>query len=135
MSYTHAQRDIMVATNSAIINAAGSVFWAPGYQSFCLQAVAAVVTTTLDTAACVLTITKRVTAGSNTSEVTIDTLTIPNTTAAGKVVYVHGLDTIISPGDEIEIAGDGGSTAGVAHIVIYGYTVASSPTSDMILSA
>lgn len=129
------QQDILVATNSAIINAAGSVFWAPGYHSFHLQAVAAVVTTTLDTADAVLTITRRVTAGSNTNEVTIDTLTVPNTTAAGQVVYVDGLDTIIAPGEEIEIAGDGGSTAGVAHIVIFGHTVPSSPNSDMTESA
>lgn len=133
--YSNTQMDILVAANSTIVNAAGSVFWAPGYHSFRLQAVAAVVTTTLDTADAVLTITRRITAGSNTGEVTIDTLTIPNTTAAGQVIYVDGLDTIIAPGEEIEIAGDGGSTAGVAHIVIFGHVVASSPNSDMTESA
>lgn len=134
MSYEN-QYEIMVAANSAIINTAGSVFWAPGIKAFRLQGVAAVVTTTLDTAAAVLTITKRVTAGSNTNEVTIDTLTVPNTTAAGKVVYLKDLDTIIEPGEEIEIAGDGGSTAGVAHIVIFGHCVPFSTNSDMVLSA
>lgn len=134
MSYDN-QFEIMVAANSGIINTAGSVYWAPGMKAFRLQGVAAVVTTTLDTAACVLTITKRITAGSNSGEVTIDTLTVPNTTAAGKVIYLKDLDTLIEPGEEIEIAGDGGSTAGVAHIVIFGHSVPFSTNSDMTLSA
>lgn len=104
----------------------------------------AVVTTLVasDTAEAVITIKRRPTYGSATGEVSIGTLTIPDTTAAGKVIYKNVSPVEIQPGDQVvfEIttaATDGSSVAGN---VVYGLRISANEeeeanSSDMVLSA
>lgn len=137
--YSNEQQDILVAAADAMLSTAASKFWAPGYSPFHLKAVAVVVTTGVTTTAAVVTITKRVTAGSNTNEVTVDTITVPVVATAplGTVVYVDGLDVTVSPGEELEFAGGGEGDAGAGHIVIFGNFLPPDPANntDMVVSA
>lgn len=116
------QQDILVAAADAMLSTAAVKFWAPGFCPFHLKGIAVVVTTGVTTTAAVLTVTKRVTAGSNTNEVTIDTITVPVVATAplGTVLFVDGLDTIVRPGEELEFSGGGEGDAGAGHIVIFG---------------
>ena len=89
-----------------------------------LRAAYALVTTAVaaDLTAPVIAIKRRPTYGSTTGEETIDTITIPDGTAAGKVMYVNFEPVQVQAGDQIvfEIttaATDSGSAAGAA---VYG---------------
>lgn len=77
----------------------------------------AAVDVVLDTSATVVTVTKRVTMGSDTSAVAITTLTVPTLTAAGKVVYKDFADMTsanctLNPGDELKFVRDSGGGSG-----------------------
>lgn len=80
-----------------------------------VEAAFAQVVTTFDTADTVLTISRRPTPGSDTGKVSIGTLTIPNAAAAPNVYYKEfTTPTKVSPGEEILIETDGGTTNGTA---------------------
>jgi hypothetical protein len=85
-----------------------------GLQPFKVTDLTAQVVTTFDTADTVLTVTRRPTPGSGTGAVTIGTLTIPNAAAAPNVYYKEFDPVTISPGEEIVISTDGGTTNGTA---------------------
>lgn len=138
MAYNHDVMQFQVGASGVDLATAGSIgTFTPGYQPFMVQAVAVVMTATNTVAATVLTITLRPTAGSNTSETTVDTITIPINGAAGSVYYVHQLETKVMPGMDLEIATDGGGTVANGTVIVYGNFSWDNPqsNSDMILSA
>lgn len=75
-------------------------FWGPAYQPVVVRGFA-VVTRAVVCCAGEVALDKRPTAGDDTSRSELDTLTIANATAAGKVIYVDGLNTKISPSEEL----------------------------------
>jgi hypothetical protein len=89
----------------------------PGHQPFRVRAVAIALDTGLATSGAVITISKRVTPGSDTSKVDIDTLTIPVSGAAGHVYYNDSLNTKISPGEQLSIVSDGVPSAGSGRVI------------------
>lgn len=86
----------------------------PGLQPFEVVGLSALVTTQFDTADTVLTVRKRITLGSDTGSTIIGTMTIPNGALVGKVYYKKFAAVKVSPGDELVISTDGGTTAGTA---------------------
>lgn len=86
-----------------------------GLQPMLVKALTAQVVTTFDTADTILTVTRRPTPGSGTGAVEIGTLTIPNAAAAPNVYYKEFNPPVkVSPGEELVISTDGGTTAGTA---------------------
>lgn len=76
-----------------------------------LLRVGAAVTVVAD-ATLVLTITRRVTIGSDDSAEAVTTVTIPNTTAAGKVMYKDITPIDLNPGDQLKYAWANSGTTG-----------------------
>lgn len=109
MAYTHNQFERLVA-NRVDLATDTSYFMSAGFTPFILKAAAVVVTTATASSSVIVTITRRITAGSNTGEVAVDVITVPVSTAQGSVVYVDGLDTKVSPGEELEFAVSGSGT-------------------------
>lgn len=118
----------IVPASNAFLTAA-SLTSVAGWASFyCLESVKVIrimgiVTTALvaDTAVPVVTFYKRITQGSDTGAVSIGTLTFPDSTAAGKVVYKNVEGTKLTIGDELYIkvttaATSAGSVAGAAFL-------------------
>jgi hypothetical protein len=124
MAYTHSKYEVDVrqADGTALADmgaAAGNAVWAPGYMPHILRAVALVFTEVCDAVETV-TITKRVTAGSDTDEETIDVITTTVAdSAAGEVMYVDGLDVEIAPGEELQVTWTSAGSTGIAHIKAY----------------
>ena len=54
-----------------------------------LYAVGVMITTVTDSNAATCTVTRRVTTGSDTNAVAVDVIHIPNTSAAGKIIYIQ----------------------------------------------
>lgn len=84
-----------------------------------------IVTTTVaaDSTAPVVSFDRRITAGSDTGRVELTTLTIPDTTAAGKCVVKGSLELEVDVGEELVFehktqAVDGSSAAGAGHYFI-----------------
>jgi hypothetical protein len=94
-----------------------------------------------ETVAPIVTFKKRITPGSDTGSSTIGTLTIPDGTAVGKVLYKNVTPVELAPGDAIEMAvstaGTGAAAAGSGYYV---YEVIDCPEhvanlTDMVASA
>lgn len=119
MAYNHFQMEVMVSKNDAMLSTAAQAYWAPGYQPVRIRAVAVVVTTAVTDTAATVDIILRPTAGSTSGETSLDVITVPTTAAQGDVIYVDGLDTIVSPGQELEFDGGGEGTAGAGHIILF----------------
>ena len=66
----------------------------------------------------VFTIRHRPTIASATGQTTIDTITLETTDAAGKVVYVTGLDTKVLPGEEVVFDLTDAAASGTVHCVL-----------------
>lgn len=84
-----------------------------------------------DATAPVVTFAKRVTLGSDTGAVTIGTLTIPDGTAAGSVLFKE-VDVALAAGDSIRVgnttqAVDGAAAAGAGY---YGFRLEDKPEDD-----
>lgn len=137
MAYDHYQLESKVATAVDIASAGSVGLFSVGYQPVIVRAVVAVITTTNTVAATVLTITHRPTAGSDTSETTVDTITIPINGAAGLAYYVNGLEELLLPGEDLQITTDGGGTAGNANLHVFYEPKWEQPVNiaDMVLSA
>lgn len=118
MAYVDGRYEVMVVKDGAIDTSGDLGDWAPGIHPHIIRAVAVIVTTATTVAATVVGIDKRVTAGSDTGRVVLDTITVPVSIAAGKVIYLANLDFEVLPGEEIVIDTDGGSTAGDGHVVL-----------------
>jgi len=115
MSYDQQKNDLTLLPPTSLADAA-FVTASRAYPSIpCyVRRLWAVVTATVVTAACVVTFTYRPTPGSATGQVTLGTLTIPNSTAPGKLLYknLSGTPTKIVPGGELVVSFSGGSGAG-----------------------
>lgn len=120
--YDHQKNFVTGLTNDAAddldiaLGTAGVMLALPvlGGVPVLVEALFAQVVTTFDTAATVLTVYRRPTPGSDTGRVTIGTLTIPNAAAAPNVYYKLFTPVKVSPGEEITVETDGGTTAGTA---------------------
>lgn len=124
MAYTHSKYEVDVrqADGTALADmgaAAGNAVWAPGYMPHIVRAVALVFTEACDAVETV-TITRRITAGSDTGEVTIDTITTTVADSApGEVMFVDNLDTEIAPGEELQVTWTTVGATGICHIKAY----------------
>lgn len=68
-----------------------------------LYAVGVLITTATDTDAATCTVTRRVTAGSDTNATAVDVIHIPNGTAAGKIVYIQLATPVsLNAGDQLK---------------------------------
>jgi hypothetical protein len=99
--------------------------------------IALCVSTALGAGAAVVEIRLRPTVGSATSEAAIATLTIPASTAAGKVVYKDLNEVIVAPGQSISVQVTSASAAGN---ILFGFLASEDPeykanVSSMIASA
>lgn len=119
MGYTQGGRFVHVIAQSASLASAAVIGneFAPGYTPVTIRAVAVILKTTVSCAG-VVQLKKWPTVGSSASESVIATVAIPNAQAAGAVVYKHGLNTKISPGEGViaevtDAAGNGTQTADV----------------------
>lgn len=94
------------------------------------------VTTIMD-ASVVVTITKRVLPGDDTGAVAVTTLTLPDTTAVGKVVYKDITPIDLDPGDELKfaMANTGTSSAGICYAEVIPRPEVPANLTDMTLSA
>jgi len=66
----------------------------------------------------IFTIRHRPTIASATGQTTIDTITLETTDAAGKVVYVTGLDKKVLPGEEVVFDLTDAAASGTVHCVL-----------------
>ncbi len=96
-----------------------------------------VLVTVIADAVMTITVTRRILTGSDTNEVALGTLTVPNTTAVGKVVYKDITPQDANVGDQIEwaISNDGTSTAFQSFAVAIPRAEVPANQSDMIASA
>lgn len=77
-----------------------------------LYAVGVLITTVTDTDAATCTVTRRVTAGSDTNATAVDVIHIPSGTAAGKIVYIQLATPVsLNAGDQLKFvfSNNGGS--------------------------
>lgn len=121
MAYHHQKvmhRETLAAGTGILFSSTGikSTF-SPGIMPHKLRKVACVVATQMTTTPPVLTIRHRPTAGSSTGQTTVDTITIPTTAAAGKIIYVEDLDQKVSPGEHIVFEVTTAAAAGGADII------------------
>jgi hypothetical protein len=91
------QKDLL---NDAIMNTSDVI---DILESCTLIRIGALVTVIAD-ASMTITVTKRVTTGSDEGEVAVDTIVVPNTTAVGKIVYTDVDPVALVPGDQLEFA-------------------------------
>lgn len=116
MGYAH-QKEYH-RTNAASFASTGiKATFTAGLIDYKLRKVAVVITTQMTVTPPVLTIRHRPTAGSATGQTTVDTITVPTASVAGKIIYVAGLDTLVSPGQQIVFDVTTAATAGDADIV------------------
>lgn len=130
MAYTHGLglSEALVRPNNNHLTAENLAAAAADYQELLVLSrvrvtrIMFMVTTLVaaDTTAPVVTFTKRPTYNSSTDESTIGTLTIPDTTAVGKVVYKDVDPVILNPGDGLLLdhttqAADASSAAGAGY--------------------
>lgn len=101
-----------------------------------------IVTTTLvaDTTAPILTFYARPTIGSTTGQVTLGTLTIPDLTAAGKIVYKNIESAKIPQGYTIAVnrstqAASSGTAAGAGFIMMKGFVAVEDPRNVTLMVA
>lgn len=138
MAYNNYQIEVPISAAAAAWGTANTTVWHNvGYHPVVIRAFALVVTTTFDTAPNVLTMTKRILIGSDTGASAITTLTVPTSTAAGKVVYKGGLEIKLNPGDELKVANGGETTAGAGTLLMLiepSWELPANNT-DMVLSA
>jgi len=85
----------------------------------------------------VVTITKRIITGSDASAVAVTTLTLPDTTAVGKLIYKDITPIDLDPGDELKfaMADTGTSSAGICYAVVIPRPEVPANLSDMVASA
>ena len=124
MSYIHKKLgSVLVGAGTAKVTTATgvSVHSIAVLDQIKVDRIAAVVSTAIDNdlVAAVMTVKRRPTYGSTAGEVSIGTLTFPDGTAAGKVLYKDVNPVVCYPGDqivfEITTAGtDGAAAAGAA---------------------
>jgi len=113
--YTDQKNDVVMAVANSVADAAFAAATRnhPATPAT-VRRLWATVTTVISTAASVITFTYRPTPGSATGQVTLGTLTIPNTTAVGKFLYKNLTSAQkIMPGGELVASFSGGS-AGAA---------------------
>jgi hypothetical protein len=121
VAYDQTKYEIMVGTDVDLNSAADCGDWAPGYIPHIVRAVAVVVTNTLGGAG-VLKVDKRPTAGDDTGrgDGDIATVTLPNGTTAGSVIYVDGLNVRVDPGQEaVAEVTDVTAASDTAHVILY----------------
>jgi hypothetical protein len=80
--------------------------------------VACTITTQNTVTAAVIALDRRVTYGSDTGRVEVDTVTMPTAAIIGKVVYSPLINQLFVPGEQLVIELVTASTAGAAHIDI-----------------
>lgn len=86
--------------------------------------IALAVSTSLGAGAAVIEIRKRPVVGSASSEVAIATLTIPASTAAGKVLYKDLNEVVVAPGESLSLQVTSASAAGA---VLLGFSAHEDP--------
>lgn len=122
MSYTHYQMPVQLGTTAIAVSSTGDkVTWGPGYTPMTLRAVAFCNAAAVDNA---ITIKgdKRTVIGSDSGRGDGDafTLTVPNPTSQGEVIYKDGLNVEILPTEEIVIeVTDAGTTGDKGRIVLF----------------
>lgn len=116
MAYDHNQREVLIATGASTASLAVIGLYTPGYQPVILRAVALVFTTAA-AAAGILLVKKRPTPGSASGETTVATINFDATTgAAGKVVYVDGIEVKCIPGEQLAFEITDVAASGVVEI-------------------
>lgn len=102
-----------------------------------LNAVGVLVTTVSDTNDATITVTRRVTAGSDTNAVAVATLTLPTGTAAGKILYKLITPQSCNAGDELKFvfSNNGGSVTWIPWIDATPRSETKANNSDFVASA
>lgn len=117
MSYTSGhQREVLIATGASTASLAVIGLLTPGIFKHKVRAVALIFTTAA-AAAGILLVKLRPTPGSSSGESTVATLNFDGTTgAAGKGVFVDGLDIDVSPGQQLAFEITDVAASGVVEI-------------------
>ena len=119
MAYNHTQYEVQIGTDVDLNSAAQFGAWSPGLTPHIIRGIAVVVTETAIGNECDVTIeygTAGVAAGAGT---TIDIITLPNTTAAGQVIYKDGLNQKIAPGQEVlGVVTDAAAGSDTGHVIL-----------------
>lgn len=115
MAYDWAQEDVQVALGADISSTGIEGRLVAGRYGFILRGAAVVIETAVADAA-TITIQRRPVAGAAANQVTVDTIEIATTHEAGEVVYLDGLNTKISPGEDLVFDVTGAGASGVASI-------------------
>ena len=121
MAYTHSQYEVMM-TNVAVITSTGDkAQWAPGYVPHLLRAWAFVTTTQATVTAPVLDLDKQIAAGSATGRIAdfVSPLKPLLANVAGKVTYKDGLQSKVSPGEQLVYNITTAATAGAGSVIIF----------------
>ena len=137
MSYASESKQVMVQEDVVNRNVQGSSDLITIHSPLRLLRVGYTVTTVI-AGAMTQTITKRLIPGDDTGEVAVTTLTIPDTTVAGKVLYKDLTPIDLNPGDQIEFATTqaGAQTgAGICFIEVIPRPEVPANLSDMVASA
>lgn len=121
MAYTHSQYEVMM-TNVAVTTSTGDkAQWAPGYVPHLLRAWAFLVTTQPTVTSLILDLDKQPTAGSASGRIAdfVSPLKVPIATTQGKSVYKDGLQSKVSPGEQLIYNITQASTAGGGSVLIF----------------
>lgn len=118
MAYDHTQTSVTLATAASIASAANVGAAVPFAVRTLIRRVVVTITTDTTVASSVITLYRRITAGSDTGRVAIGTVTVPVASAGNAYVLqvINDSDRKIGLGEEIIAASDGGATAGAANI-------------------
>lgn len=115
MAYDWSQRRVQVALAASTASGAVIGRLVPGRNPFRIRSAALTIETAVADEA-TITIQRRPVAGAAANEVTIDTIVVGTGHAAGTVVYVDGLNTRISPGEDLAFTVTGTGASGVVSI-------------------
>lgn len=102
-----------------------------------LNSVGVLVTTAVDTDGATITVTRRITPGSDTGAVAVATLTLPNLTVAGKILYKLITPQLANAGDELKFvfSNNGGSVTWIPWIDATPRSETKANNSDFLASA
>lgn len=120
MAYTHSKYEVVLAVNHDLTDPTDDVIkWAPGYIPHYIRAIQAVVTTDVVDGDGVVYFYKDTTANPQTTLVATLKMGDLSPVAAGKVIYLDGLNILVAPGEEITSDNDPEGVTGIATFTMY----------------
>jgi len=140
MMYTTGLLELQLGNAQVVTSTGDKIKYGCSLEPFTVRAFALTITTAITTNALVLTLENRPTAGSDTGRTVVATLNLAVASAfnaAGKSIYIHGLNQKVLPGGELVVkVGGTAPAAGNVNVglLVEPYTETPSNNANMSLT-